>query len=294
MSAMRTDKYIVTEQSREQVSRGIPGLSLSDDVVKGSFFLDCNWVKPRTKPTRESTTSHTHDSDEVIGFFGTNLDDWRDLGGEVELWLDGEKHILTKTCMVYIPKGMRHCPMTIRRVDRPIFLFSTGPASTYVKQDESLAGKEKSQKVSATKTAKYIITEQTEKQRNRGSRGLTINDEVVKGINFFLQCGWLLPRKEATKGAHNSNTSHSHDCDEVIAFFGTDVANWRDLGGEVELWLDDEKHMLTKSFLIFVPKNMKHCPLVVHRVDRPIFHFTTGPAPGYVIKNEALFPKPAV
>jgi len=69
--------------------------------------------------------------------------------------------------------------------------------------------------------------------------------------------------------------AHTHPFDEVIAFFGTNREDPQDLCGEVEVWLEDEKHILTKSFLVFVPKGMKHCPLIVRRVDRPIFHFLT-------------------
>ena len=47
-----------------------------------------------------------------------------------------------------------------------------------------------------------------------------------------------------------------------------------DLGGEIEIWLEDEKHIIDRSALIFVPAGMVHCPLVITRVDRPIFHFT--------------------
>jgi hypothetical protein len=54
-----------------------------------------------------------------------------DLCGEIELWLGDEKHILTKSCMVFIPKGLKHCPLVFRRVDRPIFHFSAGPARAY-------------------------------------------------------------------------------------------------------------------------------------------------------------------
>jgi hypothetical protein len=41
--------------------------------------------------------------------------------------------------------------------------------------------------------------------------------------------------------------------------------------------MGEEKHILTKSCLVFVPKGLKHCPFIVRRVDRPIFHFTSGP-----------------
>jgi hypothetical protein len=57
------------------------------------------------------------------------------------------------------------------------------------------------------------------------------------------------------------------------------------LGGEVEFWLEDEKYLLTKSCLIFAPKGLKHCPLRVIRVDRPIFHFTVVTGGEYVAKN---------
>ena len=37
--------------------------------------------------------------------------------------------------------------------------------------------------------------------------------------------------------------------------------------------------------MIFVPAGLTHCPLVLRRVDRPIFHFTVVPA-GYYIKDD--------
>jgi hypothetical protein len=63
--------------------------------------------------------------------------------------------------------------------------------------------------------------------------------------------------------------------DEIIGFFGNDPDNPYDLGGEIEIWLENDRHVITSSALIFVPAGMKHCPLSLLRVDRPIFHFTT-------------------
>ncbi|MBN2243920.1 MAG: hypothetical protein JW793_14635 [Acidobacteria bacterium] len=54
------------------------------------------------------------------------------------------------------------------------------------------------------------------------------------------------------------------------------------LGGEIEMWIEDEKQVLTRSALLFVPAGMKHCPLILKRVDRPIFHFTVVPGGRYV------------
>jgi hypothetical protein len=43
----------------------------------------------------------------------------------------GHKHVLTESAMVFVPKGVRHCPMYFRRVDRPILNLSTGPSQSY-------------------------------------------------------------------------------------------------------------------------------------------------------------------
>lgn len=102
---------------------------LDEEVIKGAFYVECVWY---WKGSEEAIVrAHTHPFDEVITFFGTNPEDPKDLCGEVELWLEDEKHILTKSCLVFVPKGMKHCPLVIRRVDRPIFHFTTGPGGKY-------------------------------------------------------------------------------------------------------------------------------------------------------------------
>lgn len=50
------------------------------------------------------------------------------------------------------------------------------------------------------------------------------------------------------------------------------------------MWLDGEKHVMTRSFLAYIPAGMKHCPLIVRKVERPIFHFTVGLGGDYVRK----------
>ena len=67
----------------------------------------------------------------MIAFMGTNPDDIHDLGGEVELWIDGEQNIIDKSFVAYVPPGVVHCPLVIRRIDRPIFHFTAGPGRMY-------------------------------------------------------------------------------------------------------------------------------------------------------------------
>jgi mannose-6-phosphate isomerase-like protein (cupin superfamily) len=96
---------------------------LDGGVIPGAFYAETHWFH---KPTRFSPKQHTHHFDEILAFMGGDPGNPLELNGEVELFIGDERHLLTKSCLVYIPAGVPHCPMNFLRVDRPIFHFSTG------------------------------------------------------------------------------------------------------------------------------------------------------------------------
>ena len=105
-------------------------LWIDEKVVEGAFQMNVSWyLKPQTG--QQPLGAHTHDAGEIIGFFGSNHEDPHDLGGEVEFWLEDEKHIITKSCLIFVPPGMKHCPLVLTRVERPIFHFSTVTSGRY-------------------------------------------------------------------------------------------------------------------------------------------------------------------
>ncbi len=119
--------------------------------------------------------------------------------------------------------------------------------------------------------------------KGKGGRLFFLDGNTAPGA-FYTECVWVLPRPAGAGPAPERSVgteSHAHDYDEVIAFIGTDLNDPYDLGAEAELWLEDEKHIITRSSLVFIPAGMMHCPLTFLRVDRPVFHFTTGPAKKY-------------
>jgi hypothetical protein len=135
------------------------------------------------------------------------------------------------------------------------------------------------------KNAKYVVTDliiPEEKKKiaadyaRYAKRILWMDEKVVQGA-FHMNTAWYLKAANTLE-----DKPHVHDTDEIIGFFGNDASKPYDLGGEIEIWLEDEKHLITRSALIFVPAGMKHCPLILKRVDRPIFHFTTVPGGRYV------------
>jgi hypothetical protein len=143
-----------------------------------------------------------------------------------------------------------------------------------------------------TKYGKYIVTKikrniveapwnppQPTAGKNTGGRFLFLDSQVVEGA-FYMECTWVLPRPKEDL-SRGGASAHTHDYDEVIAFFGTNPEDFHDLGAEFELWLGDEKHVITKSFIAFIPSGLSHGPSRFLRVDRPVFHVTTGPGKMY-------------
>jgi hypothetical protein len=143
-------KYVLTELKRDSRDAHLPPgldpavvsntrshrkmLSLDDTVLKGSFYVESVWIWPGEAdvyPETAEPNSHAHDYDETIAFFGTNFDDPTDLCGEIEIWMEEEKLILTRSCLIFVPQGMYHCPLVIHRVEKPIFHFATGSGSLY-------------------------------------------------------------------------------------------------------------------------------------------------------------------
>jgi hypothetical protein len=110
-------------------------LGIQDAIVPGcSLFAGCEilWGLPGGKPVAIEIP-HTHEFDEVIGFGGTNRNYPRDLGGEIEFHMGGETHTITKTCLIFVPKGVLHCPVVFKRIDTPIFMFEAANNPDYVK-----------------------------------------------------------------------------------------------------------------------------------------------------------------
>ena len=82
---------------------------------------------------------HKHDYVEIFCAWGTDPENIRDLGGEIEFWL-GEREtlgnvVLTEPGAIYVPKGVAHFPVFFRNVRRPILFPVFAPALPESKRD---------------------------------------------------------------------------------------------------------------------------------------------------------------
>lgn len=119
--------------------------------------------------------------------------------------------------------------------------------------------------------------------KGRGGRVFYLDDSIVPGA-FYMECVWVMPRPANAPppgGRRVGTEPHAHDYDEVIAFIGTDHDDPYNLHAEAELGLGDEIHKITRTSLVFIPAGLVHGPLTFLRVDKPVFHYTTGPSKMY-------------
>jgi hypothetical protein len=136
MNKTEYEKYIITDLNKVPDSRGTRVYCLHGGVFEGAPYVDCAWFWPRSEEVVVVDKGHTHEFEEVVTFFGSNPDDPTDLGGEIEFWLGDEPHTITKSCVIFIPKGLKHCPLIIKKLDRPVFHFATATDKNYKGPDE--------------------------------------------------------------------------------------------------------------------------------------------------------------
>jgi quercetin dioxygenase-like cupin family protein len=293
MPQSKYSRYIVTELKTPDTPLFTPEavaryaafakriLWIDKDTVPGAFQMNTAWYM---KTLDKGPPPHEHDEDEILGFFGNDAADPYNLHGEVEFWLGDEKQTITKSAMVFIPGGMKHSPLLLKRVDQPIFHFSVVTGGRWIMKDPE------KNNLPISKYSRYVVTELKEPEERRklaarynryARRILWMDEDVVPGA-FNMNVSWYLKA-----GTTIDDKPHTHEHDEIIAFFSNDAQKPYDLGGEIEIWLEDEKQIITRSCMIFVPAGMTHCPLILRRVDRPIFHFTVVRA-GRYIKNENI------
>ena len=132
MAELKYQKYIVEDYGLGSAPRTTGRsldwrktiVNLNDNRVKGACLSSFVWYTNVDDPPGPNTNSaHTHPFDEILGFIGSDWEKRDNLCAEVEFWMDDEKYILTKSCLVFVPKGLKHCPLKILKCDRPFFHF---------------------------------------------------------------------------------------------------------------------------------------------------------------------------
>jgi hypothetical protein len=113
----------------KQVTAPQVGAFGAKDLNGADFSLGWSFL---TAPFLMVADAHKHDFDQVIFFMGGDPNNVVDFDAEVEMTLGDTKYSITYPACVYIPKGLMHGPLNIKRVTKPFMFFditiSPGPS----------------------------------------------------------------------------------------------------------------------------------------------------------------------
>ena len=138
MAETKYGKYVlsdtISDSSPVRPIPSVPYVFVGENrlpVLKG---VNCNVaINCVSEPYMMSDPPHKHDFDEFWYFLAGDPKNMRDLGGEVEVALgdEWEKHTITTTSAVYLPAGLIHSPIHVKKVDKPFYFMVILLAPTY-------------------------------------------------------------------------------------------------------------------------------------------------------------------
>jgi len=253
----------------------VPSVTMDGEFYKGCIFGSAGWL---VKPLKRDGYIK-HRSDELIMFIGNDPDDPENLNAEIELWIENDKLVLTQTSIVFVPAGVAHGQLKVRNLKKPVFYYICHTnTDTYEAIPAEATAAEGT--YAGNWVDKYAPVDGKLPPAPEGFLTLLlwIDGKRLKGAPY-LESVWF--RTDNDTGPE----THRHDFDEFIGFFGTDMQHPEDLGGEVQFSIGGEMVTTTKSCLIYIPRGLEHCPLLVPKLHRPIIHFSGGNGGDYVRKD---------
>ena len=142
---MRHMPNIGEDFSNEGDAAGVPtppnlgtpyGLMRKDEIPESQIHMSHIWISETDEP-HLWVTEHEHDYDEILIWTGTDPDNPEDLGGELVIEVEGEPYTVTTSGSLYIPAGVRHCPLSFNRVTRPFNFSALSLARDYASDENA-------------------------------------------------------------------------------------------------------------------------------------------------------------
>ena len=249
-----------------------PAVCLDGSVVPGSIFGCVEWIAADL--ATEGLVKH--DSDELHMFVGGDPAHYEDLFATVDFQIENDHLVFSETSFVFVPKGCAHNIRAVTGLKKPMLHYIMHVNASFYRAEKAEAA------APAGKYADYRVTKYAPVDGR-------IPDAPEGFLTFLL---WIdskkLPGAPYTESVwfHTTNDTgpeeHTHDdLDEFIAFIGSDPEHPEELNGDVSFLIGGEQIHTRKSTLVFVPRKVKHSPLLVHELEKDILHFSGGNSGDY-------------
>jgi len=94
----------------------------------GHMSMDTNYV---TKAHTMISQPHVHEFPQFLNFYSANPKDAYDFDAEVEVTIEGEKHVIKEPSSIYIPAGTHHGPVVFAKINKPILFIDLAIGENY-------------------------------------------------------------------------------------------------------------------------------------------------------------------
>jgi hypothetical protein len=142
MAEKKYEKYVLTD-FREEAN--LPGVASPQAYFRGEVQIpgagmNMGW-QVFTDPIHLEKEPHTHNVDEYLIFLGASLPDVFDFSAEIDFYLGEEQeyYLVDKATIIFIPRGMVHCPLNFRKIEKPVLFHAILLAPGFTK---TMDGKE--------------------------------------------------------------------------------------------------------------------------------------------------------
>lgn len=268
-------KYLFTPQKRlsaEQIQAAtkVP-LLCSEDFDLAGIRFDIGWYR---KPCPITGEEYALPCDEMYVFMGSDLSDPNTLGGAVSFTVAGETYRTQRSCLVFFPAYVPHGNLRLERVDRPIFGYSAAMGREFEPLMAALWRQPESREESA-----YLLHPDQVRTHHLENDEHTTDllwscSEGFAGRSFYHNLRFFKPYAEPYNWVRYA---HAHPQPELLGVFGCDPDRPYDLDAKVDVVMGSETYILEGGSGVYAPPYLPHCPMTLHRVDKPYFFTAISP-----------------
>ena len=267
--------------SKENVPTDMPNIPLDAKIIcaqmdasiaNSNIFAQGGWY---TKPFFAEGLIK-HDSGELLVFVGNDIENPKELGAEVEIQIGNDVIAFDKTCALFVPAGVAHGNLNIKSMASPIFNYICHVNTGTYKAEPAEATEEKGKYIN-NMIQDYVFPEGVDRTLEDDFKlALLWSDGIrIEGAPY-METLWFRGLRLVP-----APPEHTHEFDELIGYFSSDPNNPNELSIDVCFDVEGEGIPIKESCLGYLPKGLKHSPMVVSKVDRPAFHFTLGNGANY-------------
>lgn len=269
MAESKFEKYLIRRPLYERLggvkNRQSPTMTFMSQkqIPEASCYLEFGWICGIPEPN-PSTLEHNHENEEIILFFGGDPENPEDLGGEIEFYIESQPLKFSASAAIYIPPALRHGPIIWKEFRRPHIQMTLSPSSFLSSSNINKVGFQNDN------YNQYLVRkpiyERARGIKNRQSPTMTFMSQAqVPEAKYYIEFGWIYGIPEPNPPV----TQHVHSNDEVILHFGGDPENPEELGGEIEIMVEDDSLVFDTSTALFAPRGLRHCPVTWRKWRKP-------------------------